>query len=245
MDWSLIALNATVLLFALMLGGYLLTQKGNAHEGYGALAWLCAVAAVIQTTSVSDWVNNWMYIALGLVLCIISGTIRTALEFKKINPNQKLKELFRLSSDHIAYKYLFEGMPRTAFLDGYRRNPLDAEEYLAERANQAVHMLLSNTAKAYKDRETDFVTFRVNPEVNSFLRKDYFLDKNIPLYLTEVNVDAIVGSCIMQGLATPFSVLNVTFGRVLRYIIIDVLYTRYLQGIQKIAQNWFKDLFKF
>ena len=82
MNWSLIILNGTLLALGLTLTGYLLSREKNAHEGFGGLSWLLAFAAIVQVTTVDNWLDNWKYIAAGLGLAFVWGLFRVALDFK-------------------------------------------------------------------------------------------------------------------------------------------------------------------
>lgn len=254
MNWSLIILNATLLALSLTLLGYLLSRETTSHDGFGALSWILSLAAIIQVTTVSDWLDNWKYILAGCAVAFLWGFARVAYSLK-INTDEKA--LKKIVQSHIQYNkelyaYIAGAMSKEELLSSVKVLPSEmdweAEERISWKIEERIRLIffksLNNIADTYaKNSQTSPIKLEVNPEAYSLLENPG--NKEVELFKAKIDADAVIGSSFTYGLAAPFSILNATLGRFLRYVVIDILYTRYLQEIQKIAQKWFKDLFKF
>lgn len=246
MNWSLIILNGTLVALALTLMGYLLSREKNAHEGFGGLSWLLAFAAIIQVTTVDNWLDNWNYIAAGLILAFIWGLFRVALDFKKDADPKKLQKVTELNfaESKDLYDYIRGLKSKEELLASFKIRNEEDDEYTEDRVRKTFYRCLKTAADSYRSKnQTSPIRLEINPEAYSLLKDPR--DDNVELFKAAIDLDTVIGSSIVYGVSAPFSILNFTIGRALRYVVIDILYTKYIQEIQKISQKWFKDLFKF
>lgn len=246
MNWSLIILNGTLLVLSLTLLGYLLSRDTDSRGGFGALSWLLSLAAVIQVTTVSDWLDNWKYILAGCAVAFLWGFARVAYSLKTNKDEEALKKIVQshIQYNKEIYAYIAGTMPKEEFLASRKMHPSEMDWKAEKRVRITFFNSLNNIANTYaKNSQSSPLRLEVNPEAYSLLENPG--NNKVELFKAKIDAEAVIGSSFIYGIAAPFSILNATLGRFLRYVVIDILYTRYLQEIQKIAQKWFKDLFKF